>query len=142
MTQTPRLETVAQEVMTIFEIKSPPVPIERMLQHPPVDMWEEVDIGKLSIGFLSVKDRYSPRMSLTRLLARHIVNSAWGTDQNISEMVTSDEDVYAFARMLIMPLAMIRALSKDARTSHTLSAHFEVPEEDASQRLVETAGYL
>ena len=142
MTEIPRLEILAQEVITIFEVKSPPVPIERMLQHPPPDMWEEVDIAKLSLGFLSVKERYSPRMSLTRLLARHIINSAWGTQQDIGTLISSDEDVYAFARMLIMPLDMIRALSANARASAILSSHFEVPEDDASQRLFEIATYL
>jgi hypothetical protein len=136
------LETVASEVIETFEIKAPPVPIESMLQHPKPGMWEEVDIARLSIGFLSIKDAYSPRMSLTRLLARHVVHSEWGQAHNMQDMVKDDADVHAFARMLVMPLEMVRALSSSSRNPTTMSFHFEVPEEDARLRLMELSSHL
>lgn len=132
-----QLETIASELITTFEIISPPIPIESMLQHPKPDMWEEVDITKLSGGFLSIKETYSPRMSLARLLARHIVSSDWGKERGMFAMIRTDEDLHAFARMLIMPQAMVKALSSGARTPTTMSLHFEVPEEDARLRLNE-----
>jgi hypothetical protein len=138
----PPLEIVASEVIETFDIKAPPVPIESMLQHPKPGMWEEVDITRLSGGFLSIKDPYSPRMSLTRLLARHIIQSQWGQTRKMQDIVTSDTDVHTFARMLIMPLAMVRALSNSARNPTTMSLHFEVPEDDARQRLIELSDYL
>jgi hypothetical protein len=138
----PPLEIVASEVIETFDIKAPPVPIESMLQHPKLGMWEEVDITRLSGGFLSIKDPYSPRMSLTRLLARHIIQSQWGQTRKMQDIVTSDTDVHTFARMLIMPLAMVRALSNSARNPTTMSLHFEVPEDDARQRLIELSDYL
>jgi hypothetical protein len=138
----PPLEIVASEVIETFDIKAPPVPIESMLQHPKPGMWEEVDITRLSGGFLSIKDPYSPRMSLTRLLARHIIQSQWGQTRKMQDIVTSDTDVHTFARMLIMPLAMVRALSSSARNPTTMSLHFEVPEDDARQRLIELSDYL
>jgi hypothetical protein len=138
----PPLELVASEVIETFDIKAPPVPIESMLQHPEPGMWEEVDIARLSIGFLSIKDAYSPRMSLTRLLARHIINSQWGQARKMQDVVKSDADIHAFARMLIMPMAMVRALSSSARNPTTMSFHFEVPEDDARLRLIELSAYL
>lgn len=137
-----KLETIATEVIATFDIKSPPIPIESMLQHPKPDMWQEVDIAKLSGGFLSVKEIYSPRMSLARLLARHIASSEWGQTHQLRELVKDEEQIYAFARMLIMPMGMVKALSTGARAPTTMSFHFEVPEEDARLRLIELAGYL
>lgn len=142
MVDLPALEVVASEVIETFEIKAPPVPIESMLQHPKPGMWEEVEIARLSIGFLSIKDAYSPRMSLTRLLARHIINSEWGKARRAQDFVKSEEDIHAFARMLIMPLTMVRALSGSARNPTTMSFHFEVPEDDARLRLTELTSYL
>ncbi|MBZ0300301.1 MAG: hypothetical protein K8J31_11185 [Anaerolineae bacterium] len=136
------LEAIATEVIETFEIKGPPVPIESMLQRPKEGMWEELDITKLSGGFLSVKDPYSPRMSLTRLLARHIIGSDWGRARRMNEIVKTEEAIHAFARMLIMPSNMIRALSLSARNPTAMSLHFEVPEDDARQRLVELSGQL
>lgn len=135
------LESIATEVMETFDIKSPPIPIESMLQHPKPDMWQEVDIKILSGGFL-VKDLYSPRMSLARLLARHIASSEWGKNHQLQEILKDEDLIYAFARMLIMPIEMVKALSSGARAPTTMSFHFEVPEEDARIRLTELADYL
>lgn len=137
-----KLEAIATEVIDTFDIKSPPIPIESMLQHPKPDMWQEVDIAKLSGGFLSIKEIYSPRMSLARLLARHIATSEWGKTHQLREILIDEEQIYAFARMLIMPMAMVKALSSGARAPTTMSFHFEVPEEDARLRLSELANYL
>jgi hypothetical protein len=138
----PRLEAMAIEVIETFEVKAPPIPIESMLQHPKPDMWEEVDLAHLTASFLSIKEVYSPRMSLARLLARHIASSSWGRSRDMLELVKSEAEVHAFARMLIMPLKMIQALSSSARTPTTMSFHFEVPEDDARQRLKEITNYL
>lgn len=135
-----QLEKIASELIHTFEIEDPPVPIEIMLQRPKPDMWDEVDITEMSMGFLKKGVRYSPRMSLVRLLARHIIKSDWGDKhglQDIMKQGNSDDVVNAFGRMLIMPLEMIKALSEGARTPITMSMHFEVPEEDAQIRLSE-----
>lgn len=131
------LEEIASELIRTFEIHSPPIPIESMLQHPQPDMWEEVDISKLSGGFLNIKEYYSPRMSLARLLARHVIISDWGKQRNLPKIMHDEDLIYAFARMLIMPADMVKGLSAGARTPTTMSIHFEVPEEDARMRLQE-----
>ena len=131
-----RLENAASELITIFNIQSPPIPIDSILQEPREKMWEEVDISQLSGTFLSVKDHYSPRMSLARLLARHIITNQWGAERGIPEqLLENDEGVRVFARMLIMPAEMVKALSSGARNPTAMSMHFEVPEEVARLRL-------
>ncbi len=137
-----KLDMIASELIDTFDIKAPPIPIESMLQHPMTDMWEEVDISKLSGGFLSIKEIYSPRMSLARLLARHVVNSTWGKARAMPDLVANEEEYHILARMLIMPHKMVSALSSGARNPTAMSFHFEVPEEDARQRLVELTGRL
>jgi hypothetical protein len=139
-----QLEKIASELIRTFEIEDPPVPIEIMLQRPKPDMWEEVNIRDLSVGFIK-GGHYSPRMSLARLLARHIIQSDWGDKRDLPTIVKQgkNEDVVkAFARMLVMPLHMIQELNESSRTILTMSMHFEVPEEDVQLRLNELAGML
>lgn len=136
------LEAIASELIETFDINSPPVPIESMLQYPKADMWREVDINQLSGSFISIKEHYSPRMSLARLLARHVVTSPWGNQRGLSELRHDEALLRAFARMLIMPAGMVKALSSGARTPTAMSMHFEVPEEDARLRLEELPDQL
>jgi hypothetical protein len=131
------LETVAEELMDAFSITAPPIPIERILQNPQTNMWDDVDLSRLSGSFLKLTESYSPRMSLARMLARHVASCAWGAERGLSELDRDDASLYRFARMLIMPSNMILQLSQTARTPHLLSTYFEVPEEDATLRLKE-----
>ena len=142
MAAIPRLELIANEVIMAFEIKAPPIPIESMLQHPKPDMWEDLNPNQITSGFVISKGPYTTRMSLARYLARHILDSAWGEKHDIGLAIQSNDDIRAFARMLIMPLPMVKALSEDARAPAMMSHHFEVPEADAQQRLIELADYL
>ncbi len=139
MTDFDHLEAIAQEVIDSFEVTAPPVPIETMLQKPPNNMWSEVDVNQLSGNFLNIKDRYSPRMSLARLLTRHILSSEWGAQRGLPTLITHTDHVQAFARMLVMPREMITAMTTGGRNPTSMSIHFEVPEEDALKRLQELA---
>ena len=137
-----KLEAIAAEILQLFNIISPPVPIETMLQHPKENMWEELDVNQLSGSFLNIREYYSPRMSLARLLARHIASSPWGRERGMMSLMTDEDTVRAFARMLIMPQEMVRNLSTAARNPTAMSMHFEVPEEDARMRLQEISNPL
>lgn len=134
-----QLEAISQELIELFEVAAPPVPIESMLRHPKEGLWEKVDTNQLSGTFLSIRDQFSPRMSLARLLARHVASCAWGRERRLMQLITDEEGLRAFSRMLIMPREMIAALSAGARNPKTMSMHFEVPEDEARQRLQEIA---
>jgi hypothetical protein len=137
MTDQNILEQASTELMSVFDINTPPIPIENMLQRPKENMWEEVDISHLSSSFLKVNDVYSPRMSLARMLARHVASSQWGQQHNLLPILQDPDQLYAFARMLIMPRHMVMELTTGARTPTAMSVHFEVPEEDARLRLID-----
>lgn len=128
------MEAAVEELLRIFEIDTPPVPIESMLQNPRGDMWREVDVTQLSGSFLKMDDAYSPRMSMARLLARHIVHSNWGQQHGLDALSSDEDGIRALARMLIMPRSMVENAAS-ARTAAVMRLHFEVPEEDASLRL-------
>jgi hypothetical protein len=137
MTDQNTLEQASIELMGVFDITTPPIPIENMLQRPKPNMWDEVDISHLSSSFLKVNDVYSPRMSLARMLARHVASSQWGQQHNLTPILTDPDQLYTFARMLIMPRNMVMQLTTGARTPTAMSVHFEVPEEDARLRLLD-----
>ena len=90
MSQLEQLESIATELVAEFEVSSAPVPIETMLQNPKDGMWEQVDITQLSGSFLSLKDRYSPRMSIARLLAKHLTTCEWGQERGVFELLRTE----------------------------------------------------
>lgn len=137
MVDQPQLEKITDDLIRLYDIQSPPVPIESMLQRPLDDMWEELDINMLSGGFINIADPYAPRMSLARLLARQVAGSDWGKERGLNVMSRDEDKVRAFARMLIMPASLVTVLSASARTPEWLSLHFEVPVDDALLRLQE-----
>jgi hypothetical protein len=132
------LEKAASELVAIYGLASPPVPIEDILQNPRADMWKRMDITQLSGTFLSISHRYSPRMSLARMLVRHVAYSQWGKARGVLEVIEQNEDlVPVFARMLIMPRSFVKGLPADERDAETISERFQVPDDDASARLEE-----
>jgi hypothetical protein len=135
------IENVVADLLAAFDVSAPPVPVEIMLQRPKAGMWKEINLSELSTTFINIKQRYSPRMSVARLLARNICRSDWGASRQAEPIGASDEALRAFARAILMPRAMIENLSATSRTPITISMRFEVPEEDARVRL-EELGYL
>jgi hypothetical protein len=133
------LEEIAQEICEAFESFAPPIAVELMLQQPPESMWDEIDVAQLSGSFLSIKERYSPRMSLARLLVRHIAASEWGISRGLDKILGDSELLNAFARMILMPREMISGLTTAMKTPQAISLRFEVPESDAKDRLIELA---
>ncbi|MFZ4813577.1 MAG: hypothetical protein ACOYL5_03500 [Phototrophicaceae bacterium] len=133
------MEYLVEDLLTVFDVQTPPIPVESMLQRPREGMWEEMDITQISGNFISVKDIYSPRMSLSRLLARHVASSRWGYARGLYELLSDVEAIHTFGRMLVMPRQMVMSLAAGARTPTAMSVHFEVPEDDARQRLQDIA---
>ncbi|MHB8627280.1 MAG: hypothetical protein ACYDBJ_15670 [Aggregatilineales bacterium] len=135
------MEAATADLIVAFDVTTPPVPAEIMLQRPKAGMWQQVNLSELSAAFINVRERYSPRMSIARLLVRYICRSAWGSKYQLAQFQTNEEAIRTFARVLLMPYTMIAALNDSSRNSITISNRFEVPEHDAQLRLIEL-GYL
>ena len=135
------IETAISDLMMAFDVTEPPIPVEIMLQRPKAGMWKEVNLSELSTAFINVKQRYSPRMSVARLLARCACRSEWGDRRNLAAVGSTDDGLRALARAILMPQNMLDKLPSASRTPVAVSMRFEVPEDDARQRLVDL-GYL
>jgi hypothetical protein len=129
----PKIEQAIDEILLAFDVDAPPVPVETMLQRPREGMWSSFDLAEMSASFLSLSDRFAPRMSVVRLLARNIARSQWGVERGLDALADDPDVLRAFARAIIMPQSMLDKL--DAVTVATVSNVFEVPESDAEQRL-------
>ncbi|MBW4436193.1 MAG: hypothetical protein KME04_03615 [Pleurocapsa minor GSE-CHR-MK-17-07R] len=131
------LERIAEALLGLFDVTSPPVPIEYMLQHPRENMWEVVDISLVSGSFMNMNVPYKPRMSLTRVLARLIAGSEWGKAMQVSPLTSDPDAISRLARAIVMPHQMLMTLPPSARNAKAISEHFEVPISEAESRLHE-----
>ena len=141
MVDMPTLESVVDELLRLYNVTAPPIPIEQMLQKPYPEMWDDVDLNEFSSSFLSVSTPFAPRMSLARFLARHIAKSTWGEKRGLSD-IEENGLIPPFARILAMPGGLVMEISEASRTPEIISLHFEVPEDDARLRLEDLAAYV
>lgn len=130
-------EVAVNDLMTAFDVERPPVPVELMLQRPKPGMWKEINLSELSISFLDVRQRHSPRMSVARLLARNMCRCEWGIAHGLGQYAEVDADIRALARAVVMPMKMLSELSISNRAPVVIGDRFEVPEDDARLRLKE-----
>lgn len=135
------IEVAVNDLMEAFDVTEPPIPVEIMLQRPKTGMWKDVNLSELSTAFINVKQRYSPRMSVGRLLARMICRCDWGVQRKLDGVGSTDEGVRALARAILMPKSMLDRLAPASHTPMAVGLRFEVPEDDARQRLIDL-GYL
>jgi len=131
------IEKAVTALLSAFDVPTPPVPVEIMLQRPKAGMWKEINLSELSTTFINVKQRHSPRMSVARLVARYACASDWGTQNKVQSLVASDEAIRAFARAILMPRRMLEAMPVSSRIPSVIGMRFEVPDEDARQRLLD-----
>ena len=136
-------EIIANQLCDIFDVHAPPIPVETMLLEPPPGLWEEVDIRNLSGSFLKFKpgEPFSPRMSIARLLVRHMCQSPWGVENGLGQNCGDKAYILTLTHVLLMPKIMIDNLPASSRNPKAIAMHFEVPEEDARQRLLMLAEY-
>ncbi|MBE2182594.1 MAG: hypothetical protein IAE89_04125 [Anaerolineae bacterium] len=130
-----QIENVSSELIAIFQVDSPPVPLEIMLQRPFPDMWEEVEISLASGSFMILNDPYRPRMSLARLLAREIIGCRWGIERGLLPYKGDKPSLSALARAVTMPRSMVLKLDPAAQVPEVMSDYFEVPIKDVIRRL-------
>jgi hypothetical protein len=127
-------DAVVSELMEAFEVDRPPVPVELMLKRPRPGMWREPNLGDMSLSFIQISSPFSPRMSIARLLARHVCGCPWGEARGLRRD-HPDEDIRYLARAILMPARMVAGVPEAQRDPLDLSARFEVPESDALARL-------
>lgn len=132
-----QIEAAANEIMALFDVDQPPVPIELMLERPRAGLWPRADLAELTSSFLVMTDRYSPRMSVARLLARHIARCPWGAERGLEPVAHSKTLISAFARALMMPREMVGESVEAGLSRIAMINKFEVPESDFQDRVVE-----
>lgn len=135
------LENAVKDLLAAFDVNTSPIPVELMLQRPKAGMWKEVNLSELSTSFINVRQRYSPRMSVGRLLARFICRSDWGDRHQLKGFAENDEMIRALARAILIPKNMLDLIPPASRSTMAVSMRFEVPEDDARQRLLDL-GYM
>jgi len=135
------LETVVEELITEYHILEAPIRVEQILQYPLDGMGASLQVSKMSTGFIQINKPFAPRMALARWLARQLIKSDWGIARQLDQVLTGEIRIKVFARILLMPRQMIMALQKESRTVVTLVNYFQVPPEEAKQRLEEIARY-
>ncbi|HLA42040.1 MAG TPA: hypothetical protein VJZ27_01310 [Aggregatilineales bacterium] len=131
------IDPVVNEILNIFDVTRAPVPVELMLQRPREGTWPQVDIAEMSVSFLNLHDRYAPRMSTVRLLARNIARCAWGQERGLKVLFEDFEYINLFARAIIMPRRLLEIVVDEDFDKITLSGRFEMPEEDTQARLLD-----
>lgn len=134
------IEKAVQDMLTAFDIDHPPIPVELMLQRPRENMWSEIDLAEMSATFLTLHDRYAPRMSVVRLLARNIVRSDWGKQRGLDALIQESSKIAMLARAIIIPRQFLESGDVNLQDLMAVSNLFEVPEEDITLRL-EDLGY-
>lgn len=135
------VEPAVDEILIAFDVDRPPVPVELMLQRPRDGMWPEIDLSEMSVTFLSLHDRYAPRMSAVRLLARNISRSEWGQSRGLGAVGQDSHALNVLARALLVPKSLLDGFDKEVHEKTAISFRFELPEDDAQARL-EDLGYV
>ena len=132
-----QIEQLAYALLERYRVTQPPVPIERMLTEPELDLWH-VDPAELSSTIGHGLYRFAPRMAQARLLYRAISDSDTARAHGFSvPWPASRHEIKYFARCLLMPERWIRALSDGRRQPDLIGETFQVPTFDAITRLAE-----
>lgn len=131
------LDEAAIEFLKLHAVTQPPVPVEDILLHPAGDMWEP-DLSDLSLQSFDVRERYSARPTIARLVARYVGQSDWARQRGLAgkDGFTPDEARY-FGAALLMPGRWLNELHAAERDPASVRIRFQVPLRDATQRLAE-----
>ena len=132
-----QIEHLADALLERYQVTQPPVPIERMLTEPNLNLWH-IDPTELSSTIGHGLYRYAPRMAQARLLYRAISDSDEAREHGMSvPWPASRHEIKYFARCLLTPERWIRALPDTKHDPGLISETFQVPSFDAITRLAE-----
>lgn len=124
------LEAVVHELIQLYNVQTPPVPIETMLEQPYNQMWENALAFDLSSKYYDPNEPNNSRMGLARMLTRRLCGSQWGRDRKLDHIITGRDQVYAFAQMLVLPRALLKEVHQDDMNPSALGDMFQVPLSD------------
>ncbi len=114
------IHRLAAVLLDRYQVHVPPVPIERMLADPLLELLE-TNPRQISWSVGHGIYRYSPRMAQTRLLYRTLSDSSAARQAGLdAPWPASRREVKYFARCLLMPEDWIRALSEADRSRSIL----------------------
>ncbi|HEY4689313.1 MAG TPA: hypothetical protein VIK33_08380 [Anaerolineae bacterium] len=132
-----QIEHLAQTLLDRYQVRQPPVPIERMVAEPSLGLWD-VDQTDLSATIGHGLYRYAPRMAQARLLYRAICDSESARHHGLNvPWPASRHEIKYFARCLLIPEAWVRTLPPSQHYPDILSEIFQVPSYDIVTRLAE-----
>ena len=128
---------LSEALLKHYEVRQPPVPVERMLEDPIVGM-VEIDPGQISFVMEHGLYSYAPRLAMARLLFREIAESGIaGKAFEIELPGVTTADVKFFSRCLLMPAPWMHRLAQQALTVHQISVYLQVPSFAVVTRLAE-----
>lgn len=131
------IESLAGTILRDYGVKSPPVPIEKILTNPPGGL-EAVDIRDMSLVFGVGEHRYEYRLALGRLLYRELCRTGFGTAAETAALPTNSDAARHFAMAVLMPAAWLRKAARRRRANlHDLSLDYQVPDYAMATRLVQ-----
>jgi len=132
-----QIEQLVQSLLDRYHVDQPPVPVERMVTEPSLDLWD-VDSSELSFTIGHGLYRYAPRMAQARLLYRAICDSESARKHGLTvPWPASRHEIKYFARCLLMPEDWVCELPEAERIPDQMSERFQVPTFDAVTRLAE-----
>jgi hypothetical protein len=139
------MEYATLRVLEAYEIDSPPILIERMLQIPIPALSQPLLFHLIAQPMIDgvVKPHYTPKVYLAQLLAVQIGTSDWGREslRVRREWVLDPVCREKFGRILMMPAHMMHLFSANEPTDEDLHLMFDVPVDQAALRLGELALY-
>lgn len=133
---TQRLDALASEILDIYSLSEPPVPIETIMQHPPRKLLPAaVDITDLSLVFGISEHRYEYRVAVARLLYRELCR--YKDEHNESLPYNNDAARY-FAAVLLIPAEWaLRYIRRPLINLQQISEAFQVPDYMMASRLAQ-----
>ena len=132
-----RIHRLVTVLLDRYQVPAPPVPVERMLADPLLDLWE-TNPRQISWSVGHGIYRYSPRMAQARLLYRTLADSSAARQAGLdAPSPATRREVKYFARCLLMPEDWIRKLPAADRLPETIGEKFQVPAFEAIIRLAE-----
>ncbi len=130
-------ERTVNELMALYHVEQPPVPLEAILQQPQAGMWTRIDLSVIAGPLAEAREIYTTRLALGQLLAHLICTCPWGSQRELDPLAQDEAALRKLTRSLLMPRDLLYRMPASTLKPSAMKALFEVPQLEARQRLVE-----